>query len=172
MSRRLTLPLLVLLLALTLSIAGAAITTTVDPTQAPQGTHLQTGAESCSVGTDLSVSCTTFELAGVGHIDADVALTASYSATIDCNNPGNNRNNPIESHTTTFSASTSVTVTSAKNGRLTVPPQAVSPFTVVQGCPNPNWTPVIREGTLVLVTFSETLTFAGFGSSYLSIVGP
>jgi hypothetical protein len=161
-------------LALCLSATGAlaAITSSLDPSQAPSGTHLQTGAISCTVNADQSVTCSTFELAGVGHTDADVALTASYTAIVDCNNPGNNRNNPIESHTTSFSASTQITVTSGKNGRLSVPAQSVNPNAVAQGCPNPNWTPVIRAGTLTLESFSYTVTFEDFASPYISVVGP
>jgi hypothetical protein len=153
-------------------VVSAAITTSLDPTQAPQGTHLQTGSFSCVVNPDLSVTCLTFELAGVGHTDADVALTASYTATVDCFNPGNNRNNPIESHTTSFSATSQITVTSAKNGRLTVPQQSVSPNAVAQGCPNPNWTPTIRPGTLALVSFKYSLVFEDFSSPYIIISGP
>src|SRR4030095_9745865 len=123
---------LAVFLALVLMTTGAlaAITTSLDPSQAPSGTHLQTGAIGCTVNPDQSVTCSTFELPGVGHTDADVALTASYTATIDCNNPGTNRNNPIESHTTSFSASSQITVSSGKNGRLTIPVQSASTFSV------------------------------------------
>jgi hypothetical protein len=162
-------------LALCLSATGAlaAITSSLDPSQAPSGTHLQTGAIGCTVDpTTLAVTCSTFELAGVGHTDADVALTASYTAIVDCNNPGANRNNPIESHTTSFSASTQITVTSGKNGRLSIPQQSVSPTSVAQGCPNPNWTPVIRAGTLTLESFSYTVTFEDFASPYITVTGP
>jgi hypothetical protein len=108
-------------------------------------------------------------LGGVGHTNATVSLVANYTATIDCNNPGNNRNNPIESHTSTFSASSTATVASTRNGQLRVPAQSVSPFGAPQVCPNPNWTPEIRGGTVTLVSFTYTLTFAGFGSPYITI---
>jgi len=161
-----------LVLALMATSVFAAITSSIDPAQAPSGTHLQTGTIGCVVTPEQSVTCSTFELAGVGHTDADVALTASYTATVDCNNPGNNRNNPIESHTTSFSASSVITVSSGKNGRLTIPQQTVNPFSVVQGCPNPNWTPVIRDGTLTLTSFTYTVTFADFTSPYITVTGP
>jgi hypothetical protein len=163
---------LFLVLALVATSAVAVTTTAIDETQAPQGTHLQTGAIGCTVGADQSVTCSTFELAGVGHTDADVALTASWTAIVDCFNPGNNPNNPIESHETTFSASSQITVTSAKNGRLSVPQQSVSPTSVAQGCPNPNWTPTIRPGTLTLNSFTYTLTFEDFASPYITVTGP
>jgi hypothetical protein len=45
----------------------------------------------------------------------------------------------------------------------------VSAFNAPQVCPNPNWTPSIREGTLVLETFDYTLTFVGFSAPYIEI---
>jgi|SRR5829696_7177405 len=152
--------------------ALAAITTNINPANAPTGTHLQTGAIGCSVGTDLSVTCSSFELAGVGNTNADVSLVANYTAIVDCFNPGVNPQNPIESHTTNFSASDTFTATSTKNGRLTVRQAVANPASVGQVCPNPNWTPVIREGTLTLNSFTYTLTFAGFTSPYITITGP
>src|SRR5262249_23615005 len=134
----------------------------------PSGAHLQSGSPSCTVAQNLSVSCTGYQLAGVGNTNANVVLNANYSATIDCFNHGKNPQNPVESHTRDFSATSSATVTSNKNGRMTVPAQSVNPAQVAQVCPNPNWTPVIRPGTLVLNSFSYTLTFAGFGSPFIT----
>ena len=149
-----------------------AIVTTIDAENAKSGTHLQAGSIGCTVGADLSVSCSGFELAGVGHTNADVVLTANYTATVDCYNPGVNPNNPIESHETTFSAEDSFNVTSTKNGRMLVRAASVDPNAVAQGCPNPNWTPTIREGTLALTSFSYSLTFAGFTDPYILVTGP
>jgi len=143
-----------------------------DPANAPGSSHLASGSPSCVVDTDLSIDWSKYVLGGVGHTDATVSLLASYSATIDCNNPGNNRNNPIESHTTTFSASSSATVSSTKNGQLNVPTQSVTPFSAPQVCPNPKWIPEIRTGTLVVNSFKYTLTFAGFGAPYITIAAP
>jgi hypothetical protein len=150
----------------------AAVVATVSPENAKSGTHLQAGAIGCSVGADLSVSCSGFELAGVGHTNAEVSLIANYTATVDCYNPGVNPNNPIESHETTFSAEQTFTVTSTKNGRLLVPATSVDPNAVAQGCPNPNWTPTIREGTLAITSFSYSLTFDGFDNPYILVTGP
>jgi hypothetical protein len=161
-----------LVLAVSASVALAAITTTIDPTQAPTGTHLQTGTIGCTVGSDLSVTCSSFELAGVGHTNADVSLDANYTATVDCFNKGVNPQNPVESHTTSFTASDSFTATSTKNGRLSVRSATASPGSVTQVCPNPNWTPVIRPGTLTLVSFTYTVTFDGFSGAYITITGP
>jgi hypothetical protein len=159
----------ILLLAFSASVAVAAITTTINPANAPSGTHLQSGTIGCTVGSNLSVSCSAYELSGVGNTNANVSLSASYSATIDCTNHGGNL---VESHTATFSDSDSAAVTSSKNGRMRVPAQSVSPFAAPQVCPNPNWTPSIRSGTLVLNSFTYTLTFAGFGGAYITITGP
>jgi len=145
-----------------------------DPANAPGSSHLTSGSTvDCVVNSGLSIDCSSYALGGVGHTNANVSLVASYSATIDCFNKGKNPQNPIESQTTTFSASSNATVTSTRNGQLNVPTESVSPFTVALGCPNPNWTPVIREGTLVLKSFTYTLTFAGFASPYITITaGP
>lgn len=173
-SRRMLAALSTVLLAagMTATTAIAAVSEPIiNPANAPSGTHLQTGTIGCTVDpTTLAVTCTTFELAGVGHTNATVSLVANYSAIVDCFNPGTNPNNPIESHTTSFTVSSTATITSTKNGRLTVPQQTVSPSSVTQVCPNPNWTPVIREGTLQ-VSFTYTLTFEGFTGPYITITG-
>ncbi len=167
--KRLLVVLLVVAAALALSASAALADTTINPANAPSGTHLQSGAIGCTVNPDLSVTCSSFELAGVGNTNAVVLLSANYSATIDCTNHGGNL---VESHTQNFSDTDSGTVTSRKNGRMNVPAQSVSPFSAPQVCPNPNWTPSIREGTLVLQSFRYTLTFAGFSSPYITITGP
>src|SRR5215208_1480892 len=108
-----------LLVGFSATAASAAVTTTIDPAAAPQGTHLQTGAIGCTVNADQSVSCTTFELAGVGNTNATLNVTATYSATIDCRNKGGQ---VVETKTGTFTVtSPPVTLTSEKNGRLVVP---------------------------------------------------
>ena len=157
-----------LLALLSVSGASAAFVTTTNPANAPSGTHLQSGAIGCS-GV-LTVSCSTFELAGVGNTNAVLATSANYTATVDCFNPGGNL---VESHETTFSQNTTQTLTSSKNGRLRVSAVSSSPdATVAEVCPNPNWTPTIRPGTLVLNSFVYTITFAGFSSPYIRITGP
>jgi hypothetical protein len=164
----------ILLIALFATVAWAAVapgtyTPTADsfnPANAPGSSHLTSGTPSCTVNADLDVDCSAYVLGGVGHTNADVSLTASYSATIDCTNHGGNL---VESHTTTFSDSSSATLTSSRNGQLRVPAQSASAFDAPQVCPNPNWTPSIRPGTLTLNSFTYTLTFAGFTSPYITI---
>jgi hypothetical protein len=153
------------------ALAAVPALAAVFPENAPQGTHLQRGAIGCTVNADLSVDCSSFQLAGVGNTDADVSLVANYTAIIDCNNPGNNRNNPIESHTADFSSEDVFTATSSKNGRLTVRAAEADPAEAGQVCPNPRWTPEIREGTLELTDFTYSVTFAGFEDPYILITG-
>jgi hypothetical protein len=164
------------LLALSATAALAVAPGTYTPTadsfnaaNAPGSSHLASGSPSCTVNADLSIDCSAYVLGGVGHTNATVSLDATYTAIIDCNNPGNNRNNPIESHTATFDASSTATVASTRNGQLRVPTQDVSPFEAPQVCPNPNWVPEIRDGTLQLLEFTYTLTFAGFTNPYITI---
>jgi hypothetical protein len=137
-----------------------------NPANAPGSSHLASGSPSCTVNANLSVDCSAYVLGGVGNTNATVSLTADYSATINCTNHGGNL---VESHTTTFSASSSATVASTRNGQLRVPSQSVSPFSAPQVCPNPNWTPSIAPGTLVLENLEYSLTFAGFSSPYITI---
>jgi hypothetical protein len=137
-----------------------------NPANAPGSSHLTSGTPQCVVNAALDVDCSAYVLGGVGNTNATVSLTASYSATIDCTNHGGNL---VESHTTTFSDSSSATVASTRNGQLRVPAQSASAFGAPQVCPNPNWTPSIRPGTLTLNSFTYTLTFAGFSSPYITI---
>jgi hypothetical protein len=165
---------LVAAIALPAAAASAAVApgtytptaTSFNPANAPGSSHLTSGSPSCTVNADRSIDCSAYVLGGVGHTNADVDLSANYSATIDCTNKGGNL---VESHTTTFAATSSATVASTRNGQLSVPARSVSPFSAPQVCPNPNWTPSIRSGTLVLNTFTYTLTFADFTSPYITI---
>jgi hypothetical protein len=158
-----------LVLAVSASVALAAITTTINPANAPGSSHFASGSASCTVNADNSIDCSAYVLGGVGHTNATVLLTANYSATIDCTNKGGNL---VESHTSTFAADSKATVASTRNGQLSVPAQSVSPFGAPQVCPNPNWTPTIRGGTVTLNSFTYTLTFDGFSGAYITITGP
>jgi hypothetical protein len=140
---------------------------------APGSSHLSSGTVQCVVNADRSIDCSNYVLGGVGHTNATVSLTASYSATIDCNNPSEkNRNNPIESHTSNFSTSDTLNVASSRNGQLRVPTREADPFAAPQVCPNDSWVPEIRTGTVTLNSFTYTLTFAGFSSPYITIKSP
>jgi hypothetical protein len=160
--------------------ANAAQTVTVNFANAPQGTHFVTGtpAPSCTA-TATSVTCPAqaFELAGVGNNNATATLLAEFSAIVDCFNPGQNPNNPVESHTQTTTVTTTSGLLSPKNGRLTISPlTATAPsaadFQALATCPNPNWTPVVRPGSVQLTSFTFTVTFEGFAAPAITITGP
>ena len=161
------------------SPAHAVQSVTVDFTNAPQGTHFVTGTPSptCTV-TAQTVTCpaAAFELAGVGNTNATATLTAQYSAIVDCFNPGANRNNPIESHETSFTETQAATLTPNRNGQLSVGARSVSPTAAelddATTCPNANWDAQIRGGSLTLESFTYSLTFAGFTEPAVLITGP
>jgi hypothetical protein len=169
--RRILIALTVLLAIGMTATAAMAVTTTIVQANAPSSSHLQSGAIGCTVGGDgLTVTCSAYELGGVGHTNADLSLTANYSGTVDCFNHGGNL---VESHETTFSDESEATVVSRKNGRLAVPARSVSPdLDLAEPCPNPNWTPEFQPGTLTLDSFTYTLTFDGFTGAFITITGP
>src|SRR5213080_3739233 len=103
-----------LVLGLSATVALAAVAPgTYTPTagsfngaNAPGSSHLTSGSPSCTVNADRSINCSAYVLGGVGRTNADVSLSASYSATIDCTNHGGSL---VESHTSNFSADSSAT---------------------------------------------------------------
>jgi hypothetical protein len=137
-----------------------------DSANAPGSSHLKSGTPQCVVNANRSINCSAYVLGGVGNTNATVSLVANYSATIDCTNHGGNL---VESHTSNFSATSTASVASTRNGQLRVPTRSASPFSAPQVCPNPNWTPSIRGGTVTLNSFTYTLTFAGFTDPYITI---
>jgi hypothetical protein len=161
--------------ALLVMASGAVAATTITPANAPSGTHLQTGTIGCTVGTDGSVTCSAFELGGVGNTNAVVDLVANYSATIDCTNKGGEL---VESHSQdTTVESGPVTIRPDRNGRLRVGARTANAPTNAQilqeaDCPNRNWTPSVHGGSVTLESFTYTLTFAGFTGAYITITGP
>jgi len=160
--------------------ALATQTTTIDLANAPQGTHFVDRGltPECTV-TTTTVTCPSaaFELAGVGNTNANANLSVTYTAIVDCFNPGVNPQNPIESHTQTATPPpTTATFAPTKNGRLTV--QTVSStapteaqFQALATCPNPNWTAVVRPGSITVSSFTYTLTFVGFTEPAITITG-
>jgi len=161
-----------LLMALSVSVALAA--TTINPAAAPTGTHLQSGAIGCSISGGV-VTCTPFELAGVGNADATATLNANYSATVQCRNHGGQI---VEVKSQTQSAPTTTGRLRPKNGRLDVPQLQSGPvpsdaaFERNATCPNGNWTKETQDSTIALTSFTYTLTFTGFNSPYITITGP
>jgi len=154
--------------------ASATSTTTINPANAPTGTHFF-GTATCSVDTStLLVTCSSYQLAGVGSSNATGALDTTYSATVNCTNHGGMLV-PVKS-----SAQTAPTTTgslSPKNGKLTVPSLNSSPvptaaqFEAAATCPNGNWTKSLQGGSITLSSFTYTLTFAGFSGPFITITG-
>lgn len=145
-----------------LDVLPGLYSATINTAFAPSGAHLQGGSIGCTVNADRSIDCSDFQLAGVGNTNVAVLLIAAYTAIIDCNNSGANKNNPVESHTQDFTQATLLTVASTKNGRLSIPDRESDPFGAPQVCPNDNWTPEIRGGTVELLGFRYAIVFGGF----------
>ena len=154
-------------LALTASAALAAI----NPANGPSGAHLQAGTSAVCTQSGNNVSCSSYQVAGVGNANATADLTVSYTANVTCSNKGTNPNNDVESQATSFSTSSSTGKLNPKNGKLTVPAlSATAPTSPPAGsCPNGNWTAAFATGSPTLVSYSYTLTFAGFSGAWLTL---
>lgn len=142
------------------------------PQNAPPGTHVQTGTIGCTESM-AGVSCSTYELAGIGHTDAVVSLAVTYSATIQCTNRGGKL---VEAHDSSVTDVTGASLTSSRNGRLTVPalssPAPTEADVLAQAtCPNHNWTPSVLSGSVQLTGWTYMVTFAGFSGPYVLITG-
>jgi hypothetical protein len=173
--KRLLLVPLVVVAALVLYAVPATGATTINPANAPQGTHFKSGTASCSVNASTgSVTCTGFTLAGVGNTNVTANLSATYSATVVCINGGGN---PSDSqHQGSFTQLATSGTLQPKNGNVTVPSlSATAPtaqqFLAQQTCPNPNWTPQL-QGPITLSSFTYTVQFVGFSGPYITITGP
>jgi hypothetical protein len=142
---------------------------------APAGAHYSQGSSepTCSVS-GLTVSCTGTSIGGVGNTDADLVLSASYSATVQCRNRGGQI---VDVKTQFTTSSSSDSDTRVRNGTLTVSPISLTgpsdaSFTSRATCPNGNWTKVLVEGSPSLTAFSYTLTFEGYLEPAITVTGP
>ena len=156
------------------SAASATITTTFNAAAAPTGTHLQTGTIGCTVDS-LLVTCSAYELGGVGNADATATLAANYTATVQCRNHGGQI---VDVKSQAKAAPTTSGRLRSKNGRLGVPsldsgpvPSAAA-FEAQATCPNGNWTKELLNGTVALSSFTYTLHFTGFTGDFITITGP
>lgn len=153
-----------------LLVAGALAS--VNPANAPNGTHYKSGTASCSVS-GTTITCSEYTLAGIGNTDATATLSATYSATVVCRNNGGNLSD--SQHQGTFTEPVSSGQLEPKNGHLTVPSLTASAptesqFLAQQMCPNPNWTPEL-QGSITLASYMYTLTFDGYSGPYIEITG-
>ena len=159
-----------------LTASGAsASTTTFNAAAAPTGTHLQTGTIGCTVDSSQLVTCSAYELAGVGNADATATLDANYTATVQCRNHGGQI---VEVKSQAEARPTTTGRLRPKNGRLDVPILQSGPvpsaqdFEAMATCPNGNWTKELLDGTVALSSFTYTLHFTGFTGNYVTITGP
>ena len=151
--------------------AVLALTASINSANAPTGAHFAGGTSATCTTTGANVACSTYQVAGVGNANATADLTASYTANVTCSNNGKNRNNDVESQATSFSTTSSTGNLNPKNGKLTVPPvSTTAPTSPPAGsCPNGNWTAAFATGSPTLVSYSYTLTFAGFSGAWLTV---
>src|SRR5437870_3939591 len=159
-------------LALTASAALATtFTGTINSANAPTGAHFAAGTSATCTTTGANVACSSYQVAGVGNANASASLSASYTANVTCSNSGTNKNNDVESQATSFSTTNSTGNLNPKNGKLTVPPlSTTAPTSPPAGsCPNGNWTAAFATGSPTLVSYSYTLTFAGFSGAWLTL---
>lgn len=142
--------------------------------EAPQGAHFANGSSEPVCTLDgLTVRCTGTQIAGVGNTNATVTLSVTSTFTGVCHNPGVN-SKVVDPFTESETTTTSSVITSTKNGRLVVPAQTATGTTSEEfladfTCPNPLWTPEITGTSL---SYSYSLTFAGFDEPAISITGP
>jgi hypothetical protein len=175
MTRLLRLLALAVVVAATLAISSPAwAATTINPANAPNGTHFKSGAAGCSVNSSTgAVTCSGFTLAGVGNTNVRADLSATYSATVVCRNGGGNLSD--SQHQGSFSQSATSGTLQPKNGNVTVPSLSTTAptqqqFLAQQTCPNPNWTPEL-QGPITLSGFTYTVQFVGFSGPYITITG-
>jgi hypothetical protein len=153
--------------------SASAASATINPAAAPTGTHLQTGTIGCTVDS-LLVTCSAYELAGVGNANATATLDANYTATVQCRNHGGQI---VDVKSQAEAAPTTTGRLRPKNGRLDVTalgsdvPSAAD-FEAMAICPNGNWTKEFLNGTAALSDFKYTLHFTGFTGDFITITGP
>lgn len=153
--------------------SAASAATVFDPSAAPTGTHVQRGTPSCDIVNGV-VTCSSYELAGVGNANAQATLTARYTATVQCRNHGGQI---VEVKSQVTGATASTGDLSPKNGRLTVPELSSSTvptnaqFEASATCPNGNWTKETLTGTITPTGFTYTLHFVGYTGNYITITG-
>ena len=134
---------------------------------------MQSGTVFCLVGGSLVVTCSTadYKINGIGNTNATANLAAVYEATVDCTNKGGNL---VEVKSQATGAGDTDVTFKSKNGSLTVTPiSAQTPtdaaFEAAATCPNGNWRKSVAPGDPTLVSFTYTLTFAGFSTPTVTI---
>jgi hypothetical protein len=153
---------------------GAAQTFTFEPDTscAPTGTHLQTGATRCQC-VDGTVSCTGFQLCGVGSSEATVRLASAFTAVVQCTNPGGNT---VDVKTGSIDVGGATQTVRARRGCVSSPALTTAPrpsdsvFENAATCPNENWSKDVVASSITN-TFDFSLTFSDFSCPYLTSSG-
>jgi hypothetical protein len=158
---------------LIMAFSTATAQAVTDFSNAPEGAHYARGSREpvCTV-TGLTVTCTGTAIEGVGNTNATVELSVTSTISGVCHNPGVN-SKVVEPFSESVTTTTSSELTSTRNGRLVVPAQttpgtSTEEFLATFTCPNPNWT---AEVTSNVLSFTYTLTFAGFTEPAILITG-
>ena len=139
----------------------------------PGGAHYANGEAEplCTPTSPPGMSCTDTIIGGVGHTDAALHFTVTYSATVTCTNKGGN----TVAVKTQFPQSSNLTLrASAKNGQLAVPAVASTmpaniDFEAMAVCPNPNWKKHMVPDSAAVEGYLYTLTFVGFANPYIEL---
>jgi hypothetical protein len=157
-----------------LAVPAAWAATTIDPSAAPNGTHVQSGTPMCQES-GFTVTCSSYDLAGVGNKNATATLSVTYSGTVICTNPAGN---VAPGQTKYPTIPTSTGSLQPKNGRLTVPEltsasQSDIETALMQNtkCPNRKWTKSVEPGSIAIVGYTYTVQFQGYQSPYITITG-
>ena len=152
----------------------AAIVATVDFAAAPSGAHFAKGesAPLCTLSGGTA-SCTSSAIQGVGNTNAVASLAVTATFTGVCHNPGVN-NKVVEPFSEAQTNETSVPLTPSRNGRLDVlalsaSVPSIEQFTAGFTCPNANWEADVSGSS---ISFTYSLTFAGFNTPVILITGP
>jgi hypothetical protein len=156
--------------------APAAWGTTVFPDRAPSGAHYRqnAGEPICTIY-GLAVNCSGTQIAGVGNNDANVSLTVTYSATVQCKNNGGQIVDVKTQATSSMPAPDETT--QLRNGTLVVSafgtsnPPSNQTFMALATCPNTNWTKVLL-GTATVTSYTYTLTFQGYTAPAITVTYP
>jgi hypothetical protein len=154
----------------------ALAATTIDFSNAPSGAHFKGAARpSCSIN-GTTVTCSSYQIAGVGNTNANATLTVNFTATVDCRNNGG-KVVPVKA--SVQGASTSTGDLAPRNGVLVVPTLSsegetppASQFLNQATCPNGNWDKLLRGGTIQATGFTYKLKFVGFDKPVVKIVNP
>ena len=156
------------------ALAAVPALALTDFSNAPQGAHYANGSgePTCTLS-GLTVTCTPTEIQGVGNTNATVVTSVTSTFTGVCHNPGVN-SKVVEPFTESDTNTTSATIPSTRNGALRVPEQTATgtsseEFLATFTCPNPLWE---AEVTGTAISFTYSLTFAGFDEPAILITGP